>query len=69
MVTREHDTCLLDHLPGDGLEAGEREEDLAEAAAAVVQTLRRDVVLEVDLCSVAPYSKWFVENNYYHGLL
>ena len=54
-------------MPGDGLEAGEREEDLAEAAAAVVQTLRRDVVLEVDLCSVVPYiicSKWFVENNY-----
>ena len=50
----ENDTCLLDHLPGDGLEAGEREEDLAEAAAAVVQTLRRDVVLEVDLCSLAP---------------
>ena len=48
-AARLGDADLLDHLPRDGLEAGQRQQDLAEAAAAVVEPLRGDVILQVDL--------------------
>lgn len=43
---------LLDHLPGDALEAGQDQEDLAVAAARVVLAVV-DVIFEVDLDLVA----------------
>lgn len=43
---------LLDHLPGDGLQCGEGEEELAESTPAVVLAVA-DVVLQVDLDLVA----------------
>lgn len=43
---------LLDHLPGYGLESRQGEQDLAEAAAALVLSVA-DVVLQVDLDLVA----------------
>ena len=39
---------LLDHVPGDGLETAEGEQDLAEATPGVVLAVV-DVVLEIDL--------------------
>ena len=55
-AARLGDADLLDHLPRDRLQARQRQQDLAEAAAAVVQTLGGDVVLQVDLCSVVQQS-------------
>lgn len=53
---------LFDHLPRDGLERGQREEQFGETAARLVLTVA-DVVLEVsvDLFAHASYAVRFVQ--------